>query len=74
MHLPGQVLQLHARVVEALALHVVVGRVGEQLVERHDVAGDLGEAGGVMGDLGEAGGVMGDLGGAGGVRQCIVHF
>lgn len=38
---PGQLLQLGLGVVQAVTLHVLVGSVGQQLVQRQDVPGDL---------------------------------
>ena len=41
VHLPAEVLELLTRVLQRLLLHVVRGRVGQQLVQRDDVARDL---------------------------------
>ena len=41
VHLAGEFLQLLPRVLQGLLLHVVRGRVGQQLVEGDDVARDL---------------------------------
>ena len=43
VHLLGQLFQAALGVVQALALHVIVRRVGQQLVQRNDVPGNLGE-------------------------------
>ena len=41
MHLPGEVLQLDPGLLQGVLLHVVWWGVGQQLVQRDDVPGDL---------------------------------
>ncbi len=38
---PGQLFQLHARILQTLSLHVIVRCVRQQLVQGDDVTGHL---------------------------------
>lgn len=47
---PGQLLQFGLGVIQAVAFHVLMGRVGQELVQRQNVPGDLWASGERQGD------------------------
>ena len=48
--LPGQLLQFGLGIVQAVALHVLMRGVRQELVQRQDVSGDLRGRGGEAGE------------------------